>query len=833
MKPIYSIFIFLIFCGTIQAQNTALRFDGVSESVTIPNKPALTIADEYTIEAWIYAEEWKSQSWQGSIFTNDAHGVGDERGFAFRCGDNGKLSFVMGASSDWNEVISPSIMNTKQWHHVAAVVNNGSMSLYIDGLEVANGTYPDSPTPCELAFTIGESTGFPGRVFDGIIDELRVWNTVRSTAQIADNKTVDLSGTETGLVAYFPMNDGSGTTVENLVDAACSGTTLDMDDNNWVDGYRLPDFDVSVKNIAGIDRVEMNSRPIKLNIEVQNVGTMGLSGTEATILVNGEEVVTEIIGNWLEAGDAVNYPFYTPINLIDVEDPEIAVIISHPDDSNALNNETRKNIVTREGNMVNIFDQEQHNFGSAGQNQTNTLVLPGDLSNYESILLHISVDCPTGGCDPWDQAAQVWASNENGSFEIARYITPYGIACGPWIVDVTDFKSALTGEVTFNSFVQVFGPSGWLVTLDLELIEGKADFPHSKVSSIYQEDYHVYGDPGIDYDLEPVSHTIADNTEASHIRMHVTGHGQGNTNNAAEFFAVTHQVMVNDSKLEDHLLWKTDCALNNCADQDGNWLFSRAGWCPGQEVIPAFFSTTDAISAGELVSFDYELQEYTNLLNTGYNNSGHTEPFYRIHSTLVENSTTRFEDYTNMTAIDFDYQHENLIITDAVATVKNNGSTAVDFFVIRLFRDGQLITENHIMETLQPGEEYTLIRDIEGMGEFSGVDMYVEVLSPSDENPGDNVLFSNLAIVSTKDDIEVASAFSISPNPTDRNIQVNFENDLKGGQMILYSIEGRIIAKQTVKDNKESISVSSNGTYFLKVISANGKTASKKIVVIE
>ena len=82
MKPIYFLFICLFFSSTIQAQNTALRFDGTSESVTIQNKAALHISDNYTIEAWIYAEEWKSLSWQGSIFTNDAHGTGDERGFA-------------------------------------------------------------------------------------------------------------------------------------------------------------------------------------------------------------------------------------------------------------------------------------------------------------------------------------------------------------------------------------------------------------------------------------------------------------------------------------------------------------------------------------------------------------------------------------------------------------------------------------------------------------------------------------------------------------------------------------------------------------------------------
>ena len=833
MKKIYTFLIaFLLFSMNAMAQNTALSFDGTAESVTIANKPILNIGDPYTIEAWIFAEEWKSQSWQGSIFTNDAHGTGDERGFAFRCGDNGKLSFVMGASSQWNEVVSPSVMNTKQWHHVAAVVNNGSMTLYIDGQNVANATYPGTPTQCELPFTIGESTGFPGRVFEGVIDELRVWNTARTGAQIADNNTTDLAGTEAGLIAYFPMNDGSGTTVTNRVDASCSGTTLEMNDNNWVDGYKLPDFDASVKNISGIDRIAMNARPVKINADIQNVGTMTISGIEAKILVNDVEIVSEILEDPLEAGEAITYTFNTPINLIDEDSPELTVVIAHPEDGNDLNNRTTKSIVTKGPNRINIFDNEQHNFGSAGQSQTNTMNLPGDLSSYEKILLHISVDCPTTGCDPWDQTAQVFAANKNGNFEIARYITPYGIACGVWTVDVTDFKSVLTGEVTFTSFVQVFGQSGWLVTLELELIEGNAAYPFNKVTPIYQEDYHVYGDPNVDYDLNPISITADNSTESSHIRMHITGHGQGNTNNAAEFFAATHEVMIDGSMLEEHFLWKDDCPINSCSDQAGNWLFPRAGWCPGQEVTPAIFSTTDAVSAGQTAVFDYELQEYTNLLNTGYNNSGHTEPHYRIHSSFIENSSQRFEDYTNLAAIDFRYEDENLEIVDAIAVIKNTGSTIVTELVVSLYKDGEFITDEFQQTTLMPGDEYEHIFEISDYSEYSGSEIYIEVNAVNDQNPGDNLLVSKLAIVSTND-IEVATAFNISPNPSSTTILVQFEQDLIGSQMILYSIEGRVINQGTVSNLSETLAVNNNGTYFLKIINPQGKTASKKIIVIE
>jgi hypothetical protein len=834
MKKIYYLFFsILIFCGGLTAQNTAIQFDGNSESITVPYKASLALSPAYTLEAWIFASEWKSLSWQGSIFTND--GQGPDGGFAFRCGDNGKLSLVISVDNVWNEIISPAIMNEKQWHHVAGVVDNGSMRLYIDGQEVASGTYSGTLVNKTTPYTIGESTGFPGRVFDGAIDELRVWNIVRTASQLADNNTVDLSGTEAGLVAYFPMNDGSGTTVENKVDAACSGTTLEMDDNNWVEGYTLPDFDVSVKNISRIDRIHMKNRPVRMSVDIQNVGTMSISGITATLAIDGTEQVSEIIDVELDPGVAITYVFETPVSLIGLDNPNIEVVISQADDANALNNNTETTIVTREGSIVNLFDQSQHNFGSRGQLQSNAITLPGDLSNYEQLLLHISVDCPSGGCDPWDQTGKVNANSGQGTFEIARYITPYGIACGPWTVDVTDFKSVLTGDIIFDSFVQVFGQSGWLVTLDLEMIEGWASRPHSKVSPLFQTDYHVYGDPGIDDDLSPVSLIVADNTDRSHIRMHVTGHGQGNTNNAAEFFNATHEVMLNGVKVADHALWKADCASNSCADQAGNWLFPRAGWCPGQEVIPAIFNTTDVASSGQSVSVDYELQDYTNLLNTGYNSSGHTEPHYRIHGVMVEESGDFYKEYKNLVASFF-----GVIVAPPNAahqiTVSNSGNVDVEDFVVNLFSDGELIATLEYDEFNNgPVGTYggaTIIFD-EAILPAGVNNIIAEVVSEGDMTPGDNIISADIEGPTSTEDLAILSAFSINPNPTNNNIQIQFEEDLIGGQMLLYSMDGRMITKRDISNSAETIKVDHIGTYMLKVINKNGHTASKKVVVIQ
>lgn len=362
------------------------------------------------------------------------------------------------------------------------------------------------------------------------------------------------------------------------------------------------------------------------------------------------------------------------------------------------------------------------------------------------------------------------------------------------------------------------------------MIEGESSFPHSKITPLFQTDYHVYGDPGIDDDLDPISLTIDDNTSSSHIRMHVSGHGQGNTNNAAEFFQTTHEVMVNGSKVADHFLWKADCASNICSDQAGSWLFPRAGWCPGQQVIPAIFNTTDVASSGQSVAVDYELQDYTNLLNTGYNNSGHTEPHYRIHGVMVEESESRFRDYKNLKAESLDLTVAGGYYTWPSVVIVNDGNEDVEGFDVSFYVAGVIVETSQVYNL--PAGDYVSI-DFSSNGLQSGLNEVIAVINTIDDTNGDNIIASDVEGPTSTEDLAVLSSFSINPNPTNSNIQIQFEEDLLGGQMVLYSIDGRMITKRNITNIAESITVDHIGTYFLKAINKDGHTASKKVVVID
>jgi len=814
---------FIFFTLLSQAQNFALNFNGVNEYLTLPTTPETTLSNTFTIEAWILANEWASQSWQGSIVTNDSGGTNG--GFAFRCGNDGRLSMAVSASNNWVEALSEPVMTVNKWHHVAAVIDLGTLTLYVDAIPVASASYQGDLSASNGLITIGESTGFPGRLFNGIIDEVRIWNVARSEAELASNVGTAFNGNETGLTAYLPMNEGAGLQVGNLSDTASTGSTINMDDSNWVQGYQQAQFDIAISNISNIDRLALKSRPIRPTVNLQNVGREPMQEITATLTVNGTVLATEIIEEVIMPQSGTTYIFETPIDLQGIQNPEISVSIAHPDDDNINNDLATKSIRSREGLIVNLFDDEQHNFSAAGQRRLESITLPQDLSAYDEIRLILDVNCPTTGCDPWDQPANVKISTSQGIFELARYITPFGIGCGPWEVDITDFKSVLTGDIIIESFIQVWGASGWLVDMDISFIKNNESNEYSLLTPLHRIDYQVYGDPGISYDLESFPLTVANQTETSHIRMVTTGHGQGNTSNAAEFFRRNHQLQINNANFANHDLWKDDCPANSCANQFGTWLFPRAGWRAGQEVIPALFNTTQAVSAGEDFTFDYVLQNYTNLMNTGYNGSSHTEPHYRIHSFFVEQSSSRYSSYNNLAVANIGFTTDQVRVR-----IDNDGSEQLSNYEVRLFVEGEVVASQIVNDPITAGGTNSLLFDIDP-NSILDASLVAEVIQISDENPGDNLLGTVFdGIVSTEEVID-ESAMRVFPNPSQGSITLETEESFVGGTWSIQTADGKTVNQHQITGTKSQIAIESKGIYLIQIESPTGIKSIRRVVI--
>jgi phosphodiesterase/alkaline phosphatase D-like protein len=108
------------------------------------------------------------------------------------------------------------------WHHLAFSVEASThmAALYIDGIPVMQGTLSSVSTlgntkPITFGRN-GASTGYGN--FRGNLDDVRVWNKVRTPSQIAGSYLSELNGAQltqaiqSGLVGTWKFNEGSGTT---------------------------------------------------------------------------------------------------------------------------------------------------------------------------------------------------------------------------------------------------------------------------------------------------------------------------------------------------------------------------------------------------------------------------------------------------------------------------------------------------------------------------------------------------------------------------------------------------------------------------------------------
>jgi hypothetical protein len=183
----------------IVSPNNALEFNGINDYVDLGAAilPTGSVQD-FSISAWI-----KTTDNDGAILTQySALGVGGRFGFKTL---NGEILYWRGGVMLATSVAAN--VNDGAWHQVALTHDSiGNISLYVDGL--LNGTGNDV-VAIEVSNTVIGNFGTAINVpFEGSIDEVRLWNTVRSATQIMAYKDCHLTGTETGLISYYDFNQG-------------------------------------------------------------------------------------------------------------------------------------------------------------------------------------------------------------------------------------------------------------------------------------------------------------------------------------------------------------------------------------------------------------------------------------------------------------------------------------------------------------------------------------------------------------------------------------------------------------------------------------------------
>lgn len=292
---------------------------------------------------------------------------------------------------------------------------------------------------------------------------------------------------------------------------------------------------------------------------------------------------------------------------------------------------------------------------------------------YSNITWTMALECASGGCGAWDVLGTIEIKQANGEFvQVGRFMTPYGVPTSLEF-DMTDLQPLFVGrpgaEMRVTIDIWEEAPKGWKVSWTYRYEKGRPSPMPVAVIPVWNDppfegasaaEYGARKSRGHLLDVPEKTIVLPAGATQYRLRSLVTGHGQGNSGNAAEFSAVRHAIIWKKDgrrKAVSRLVWREDCATSTVHPQNGNADDSRAGWCPGRAVTPWVSENLaeDLPQAGEKVSFrylvDYEQAGYVNTCRPedcergtcasyadgvcSYDGNAHTKAFFNVGVVLV------------------------------------------------------------------------------------------------------------------------------------------------------------------------------------------------------
>ncbi len=203
--------------------------------------PTLQFSGDLTFEFWVKHESLPGENVE-QFYTTKSPGTGGGEGpwrLHIEGGAGGALKIIFAIFEDRAAAIDDTCerfwtvtdtIDVGVWHHIAVTCDIGNSNatkfvLYIDGVSQGNGTNVFG-TSCASIFNSNGQLTIARSIFsdpstdtiDGKIDDFRMWNTVRSEAEIQTNMNTEIAA-QTGLRGYWKFNN-------DLTDSSGNGNTL-------------------------------------------------------------------------------------------------------------------------------------------------------------------------------------------------------------------------------------------------------------------------------------------------------------------------------------------------------------------------------------------------------------------------------------------------------------------------------------------------------------------------------------------------------------------------------------------------------------------------------
>jgi len=206
MKKLLSLFL-VTFLFT---QDYSLYFDGIDDYVSIPALSESIENSNATLMGWFKLDTYPIQS-HGGIFgfrNYSSNGYGNFFAVILGSPDAEHNNIECMMNSDTANIEGP--FTDSNFYHIAITYNGSSFSSYLNGVlqNTVNTSYVGSGSPLDLF--IGKNAGWEDYFFNGLIDDVSLWNLSLSDSEIQSYMQEEILGNEEGLIGYWKFDENDG-----------------------------------------------------------------------------------------------------------------------------------------------------------------------------------------------------------------------------------------------------------------------------------------------------------------------------------------------------------------------------------------------------------------------------------------------------------------------------------------------------------------------------------------------------------------------------------------------------------------------------------------------
>jgi len=161
----------------------ALIFDSNDDYVNLGNHSKFNITNKITVSAWIkinaFDRDYQTIISKGDTSWRLQRNAGTDT-LEFGC-----MGLPIPNNSVWGGIFGKIKVNDGRWHHAAGTYDGSRISLYVDGALDVSAEAVGRIKANDMAVYIGQNAEKPGRFWNGLIDDVRIYSYALSADEVA------------------------------------------------------------------------------------------------------------------------------------------------------------------------------------------------------------------------------------------------------------------------------------------------------------------------------------------------------------------------------------------------------------------------------------------------------------------------------------------------------------------------------------------------------------------------------------------------------------------------------------------------------------------------